>query len=140
MLKIGGDNFHLKETIKSFNQKIMEEDNIKCPKCRSTQLTTNKKGFSGKQAIGGAILTGGIGLLAGTIGSNKVVITCLKCGNKFNIGQDFESKRIQNKKVQEINDKLTNNNAFTVFVKIMSIFIVSIVLLIIIYILFSIFV
>ena len=45
---------------------------IKCPKCSSTQLTANKKGFSGKQAVGGALLTGGIGLLAGTIGSNKI--------------------------------------------------------------------
>jgi len=44
---------------------------IKCPKCSSTQITASKKGFSGKKAIAGAVLTGGIGLLAGTIGSNK---------------------------------------------------------------------
>lgn len=59
---------------------------IKCPKCSSTQLTANKKGFSGKQAVGGAILTGGIGLLAGTIGSNKINITCLACGNQWKPG------------------------------------------------------
>lgn len=59
---------------------------IKCPKCGSTQLTANKQGFSGKKAVAGAVLTGGIGLLAGTIGSNKVKITCLACGNTFNPG------------------------------------------------------
>lgn len=59
---------------------------IKCPKCSSTQITANKKGFSGTKAVGGALLTGGIGLLAGTIGSNKVVITCLNCGHKWKPG------------------------------------------------------
>lgn len=60
---------------------------VRCPKCNSNQLTANKKGFSGTKAVGGALLTGGIGLLAGTLGSNKVVITCLACGHKFKPGQ-----------------------------------------------------
>jgi hypothetical protein len=58
-------------------------DEIRCPKCNSNQLTANKKGFSGKKAIAGALLTGGVGLLAGTIGSNKIRITCLACGHVF---------------------------------------------------------
>ena len=60
---------------------------IRCPKCGSSQLTANKKGFSGKKAVAGAVLTGGIGLLAGTIGSNKIIITCLNCGNQFKPGE-----------------------------------------------------
>jgi predicted RNA-binding Zn-ribbon protein involved in translation (DUF1610 family) len=60
---------------------------IQCPKCGSTQITANKKGFSGKKAVAGAVLTGGIGLLAGTIGSNKVIITCLNCGKEFKPGE-----------------------------------------------------
>lgn len=60
---------------------------IGCPKCGSTQITANKKGFSGKKAVAGAVLTGGIGLLAGTIGSNKIKITCLSCGNQFQPGE-----------------------------------------------------
>jgi len=60
---------------------------VRCPKCGSTQLSTNKKGFSGKKAFAGAILTGGIGLLAGTIGSNKIKITCLSCAKEFYPGQ-----------------------------------------------------
>ncbi|MBE2229953.1 MAG: hypothetical protein IAE96_04830 [Chitinophagaceae bacterium] len=69
----------------------MENTNlIKCPKCGSTQITANKKGFSGKKAVAGAILTGGVGLLAGTIGSNKVKITCLGCGNEFRPGEGLK--------------------------------------------------
>lgn len=60
---------------------------ITCPRCGSSQITANKKGFSGKKAVAGAVLTGGIGLLAGTLGSNKVVLTCLACGRKFRPGE-----------------------------------------------------
>lgn len=71
----------------------MSTNNIKCPSCSSTQLTANKKGFSGAQAVGGAILTGGIGLLAGTIGSDTIIITCLSCGHKFKPGNDLRASR-----------------------------------------------
>jgi len=63
------------------------EDQIHCPKCGSTQITANKKGFSGGKAVAGVVLTGGIGLLAGTIGSKKIIITCLSCGNHFKPGE-----------------------------------------------------
>lgn len=59
---------------------------VLCPKCGSNQITAHKKGFSGKKAVAGAVLTGGVGLLAGTIGSNKIKITCLACGHTFNPG------------------------------------------------------
>lgn len=62
------------------------EQEIKCPRCNSTQLTANKKGFGAGKALTGAILTGGIGLLAGFIGSSKVKITCLKCGHSWKVG------------------------------------------------------
>ena len=62
-------------------------EQIGCPKCGSTQLTTNEKGFSGGKAVAGAVLTGGIGLLAGFHGKNKVIITCLACGKKFKPGE-----------------------------------------------------
>ncbi|WP_298297753.1 hypothetical protein [Hydrotalea sp.] len=79
-------------------------DEIKCPKCGSTQLTSGKKGFSGKKAVAGAVLTGGIGILAGTIGSNKIKITCLKCGTRFKPGEDLDSakaKKIQQQKAMK---------------------------------------
>lgn len=65
---------------------------INCPKCNSNQLSANKKGFSGKKAVVGAALTGGVGLLAGTIGSNKIVITCLNCGHQWRPGQADQTR------------------------------------------------
>lgn len=67
---------------------------IACPKCRSHDLYAGKKGFSGKKAVVGAIATGGIGLLAGTLGSNKIWITCLACGNKFRPGSALQAKAV----------------------------------------------
>ncbi len=64
---------------KSYNMENTE-DKLYCPYCGSSQLTANKKGFGVGKAVAGAALVGDIGLLAGFIGSNKVKITCLKCG------------------------------------------------------------
>ncbi len=58
------------------------EDKLYCPNCGSSHLVANKKGFGVGKAVTGAVLTGGIGLLAGFIGSGKVKVTCLKCGHK----------------------------------------------------------
>ena len=77
-------------------QKQILEDNYKrmqydadhptCPRCGSTALSAQKKGFGlGKAAVGG-IMLGGVGLLGGFLGSGKVEITCLNCGNKFKPG------------------------------------------------------
>jgi len=68
-------------------QNVKSEEYICCPKCHSKELHSEQKGFSGGKALAGAVLTGGIGLLAGTIGSKDVNITCLKCGNKFKAGE-----------------------------------------------------
>lgn len=65
----------------------MEEDKLYCPNCGSSQLVANKKGFGAGKAVAGALLTGGVGLLAGFIGSGKVKVTCLKCGCKWDAGE-----------------------------------------------------
>lgn len=55
----------------------------KCPRCGSTSLSGQKKGFGiGKAVIGGAV-AGPIGLVAGNIGAKKVNVTCLNCGKRF---------------------------------------------------------
>jgi DNA-directed RNA polymerase subunit RPC12/RpoP len=82
------------------------EDIIKCPKCGSSQLSANKKGFSGGKAAAGFVLTGGVGLLAGTIGSNKVVITCLKCGKQFKAGE-YNKEKEKYDREREIASKVT---------------------------------
>lgn len=84
-----------------FTKKDAEEEKIKCPNCKSTQITANKKGFSGVKAVGGAVLTGGIGILAGTIGSNKILLTCLSCGKQFKVGEDYAGIRRSQKEELE---------------------------------------
>lgn len=61
-----------------------------CPKCGSTSLSANKKGFSFvKGAIGGGlgavVAPVGIvmGLGAGNLGSKKLYVTCLNCGHHW---------------------------------------------------------
>lgn len=56
-----------------------------CPKCGSTSLSSNKKGFGIGKAVVGATLTGGIGLVAGNIGAKKVWVTCLNCGHRWKL-------------------------------------------------------
>lgn len=59
---------------------------VACPKCGSEQWTSNQKGFGAGKAIVGGLLTGGIGLLAGFLGSKKVILTCLRCGKQWRPG------------------------------------------------------
>ena len=55
----------------------------KCPRCGSTSLSGNKKGYGVGKGVVGAAALGPIGLVAGNIGAKKVVVTCMKCGHKF---------------------------------------------------------
>lgn len=56
---------------------------IRCPKCGSNQFAAGNKGFGlGKAAVGGLIL-GPVGLLGGFVGSGQVMLSCLKCGNRW---------------------------------------------------------
>ena len=64
----------------------MDKDGIVyCPKCYSTQITANKKGFSLGKAAAGSLIPGGV--LLGAVGKNKIEVTCLKCGNKWKAGK-----------------------------------------------------
>ena len=62
---------------------------MKCPKCKSTNiqvLGNDRKGFSIGKAVGGALLTGGIGTLAGFAGNNvKYEVVCLQCGHRWKV-------------------------------------------------------
>lgn len=56
------------------------EDGIRCPKCRSNQITANRKGFGWGKAVT-------LGIIGGFIGSRKVLITCLNCGHQWQAGK-----------------------------------------------------
>lgn len=67
----------------------------KCPRCGSTSLSGNTKGYGvvkgGLGALALGTVTGGvgtvIGLGAGNIGRKKVQCTCMQCGYKFKAGK-----------------------------------------------------
>lgn len=80
-----------------------QDDKLYCPKCGSSQLVANKKGFGAGKALAGAVITGGVGLLAGFIGSGKVKITCLKCGSKWKLGE-LRTTPLENKEDNEVED------------------------------------
>lgn len=62
---------------------------VKCPKCGSTNvqvLGNDRKGFSVGKSLAGAVLTGGIGLIAGFAGKKgKYELFCSDCGTRFKV-------------------------------------------------------
>ena len=66
---------------------MSDEEPIRCPRCGSTQLTANQKGFGLGKAVGGGLLLGPVGLLGGFLGSKQVKLTCLKCGKQWKPGE-----------------------------------------------------
>ena len=58
-----------------------------CPYCGSTSLAANKKGYGIGKGVVGAWAVGPIGLAAGNIGRQKVMVTCLNCGRQFKPGK-----------------------------------------------------
>jgi Zn finger protein HypA/HybF involved in hydrogenase expression len=70
----------------SVNNSIMSD--IKCPKCGSTQIHADKRGFKAGRAVAGTLIAGPLaGLATGGAGKNKVIITCLGCGHQFKPGE-----------------------------------------------------
>lgn len=61
---------------------------MRCPRCGSTQISANQKGFGvGKAVVGAAVTGSALGLAAGAVGSKKVIITCLNCGHQWQAGK-----------------------------------------------------
>lgn len=83
-----------------------EGEYLCCPKCHSKELHSEHQGFSGGKALAGAVLTGSIGMLTGTIGSKEVRITCLKCGHHFKAGEALIEKVGAAKK--DMDDRILN--------------------------------
>ena len=74
-----------KQELKDRIKQMDKEGIVYCPKCYSTQVTANKKGFSLGKAAAGTLIAGGP--LLGAIGRKKIEVTCLKCGNKWKAGK-----------------------------------------------------
>lgn len=60
-----------------------------CPMCMSSNINilgNDRKGFSVGKAVGGALLTGGIGALAGFAGKKgKYEVFCMNCGHRWKV-------------------------------------------------------
>lgn len=54
-----------------------------CPKCHSTQIIRQKRGFSWGLGILGFFLIPGFGLLLGFCGSKKLRTKCCSCNHKW---------------------------------------------------------
>lgn len=85
-IKSLSNDSHIVEKKLESNSDIEPDDSVKCPKCGSPSIYSDKKGYGLGKAATGLALFGAIGLLGGMLGKNKVISICLKCGNKFNPG------------------------------------------------------
>ena len=80
-----------KKALEKQKVKELKEDKVPyCPKCHSTHLTANKKGYGIGKGVAGALVgtalegpVGWIGLTAGNLGAKKIRVTCLNCGHQF---------------------------------------------------------
>ena len=76
------------ERLRQYQEQVMSDlkNTARCPRCKSTSLSANKKGYGiGKAVVATAITGNALGLIAGNIGRNKVKVTCLNCGHKFDL-------------------------------------------------------
>ena len=79
--KKNDSSIECKDVKENGNEKV-----AKCPRCGSTSLTANKRGFGiGKATVGTLALGLVPGLLIGNVGAKKIEVTCLKCGKKFKV-------------------------------------------------------
>lgn len=89
-------NEQLQVQNEQLNMQHMQYDSmVKCPRCGSSSITGNKKGYGvvkgGLGALALGVMTGGVGAVVGlgvgNIGRKKVQCTCMKCGRKFKAGR-----------------------------------------------------
>ena len=73
------------QALKDRIRQMDKEGIVYYPRCYSTQVTANKKGFSIGKAAAGTLIAGGV--LLGAVGKNKIEITCLNCGHKWKPGK-----------------------------------------------------
>lgn len=70
-------------------QELERNGQVYCPKCHSVSVTAEKKGFGvGKGALGLMLVGPKTGVVAGAMGSKKMVCTCLKCGYQWKPGKE----------------------------------------------------
>ena len=59
------------------------DNEIKCEKCKSTNIIVKKKGISVTNAIAGSLVMGPAGLLLGLARKDDIILQCVNCGYKW---------------------------------------------------------
>lgn len=86
------------------------ENQIKCPRCTSFQLSLTNKRFSTGRAIAGGIIAGGIGAAIGATTSNEVKIHCLNCGLSFTTAERLEMEQKNEIRKKQLNREPLNGS------------------------------
>lgn len=69
-----------------YGEMAFQEEKIpKCPYCSSKYIQSYKKGYGFVKGLTGVTLAGPLGLLGGFVGSRKTQMSCLSCGNRWNL-------------------------------------------------------
>jgi ribosomal protein S27E len=56
---------------------------VKCPKCSSTQVAAQSRGYSVGTGVLGWLVAGPIGALGGLAGASSLTLACLSCGHRW---------------------------------------------------------
>ncbi|MCI6276838.1 MAG: hypothetical protein MR639_08875 [Clostridium sp.] len=88
--RIMASNPTVDTTAKPITINTVKTDNVvRCPKCGSLSITSQKKGFGLAKGAAGVLATGSAyGAIAAGIGKNKILITCLNCGYRWKPGKN----------------------------------------------------
>lgn len=106
------------------NQQSLDEP-VRCPKCSSTQVSANRKGFSVGKAVGWGVLLGPLGWVAGAAGASQLKVTCLRCGHSWLPGQVGGQGRSDPLVRPESSAKMTDNEVMVFWI----IFVVVIIII-----------
>lgn len=93
-LKMQAENLRLQQEQLRLQQEQISSM-LRCPRCGSTAISGQKKGYGAVKGGLGALAIGAVagpvgavvGLGAGNIGRKKVICTCMNCGYRFKAGR-----------------------------------------------------
>ena len=85
--ELAQSNLEKKKAEKERRSELEASGQVYCPKCLSTSVSANQKGFGFVRGALGASVGLDVGMIAGGIGSKKIICTCLKCGYRWKPGK-----------------------------------------------------
>ena len=75
------------DEVRARHMNLNTDPTPRCPRCGSTSISANKKGYGIGKGVVGAAVAGPLGLVLGNAGAKKVRITCLACGYQWIAGK-----------------------------------------------------